>query len=152
MDSIGRVIPSDELMGGRRYLVYSLRREGLTFNEIGKRIGASNTRARQLYGEAEDKIERATINPLCLEGLCTRLVNTLLYHGIHSREDAKKAYDNGFLRPLKITGYGKKSHKEVLKWLGLPDEPTRTMVLVDKMCPHCEGTGIVSIKTWQAMG
>ncbi len=125
------------LLGERQKLAYTLRKEGMKFKEIGERMCISVNRARQLYSFAEYLLNR---EPHWDDGLSVRAANCMNNLNIHSREDALKAYQSGILRVGKRSprNYGWKSHKEVAKFLGLP-EPTKKPYKIyhPKFCPHC---------------
>lgn len=79
--------------------------------------------------------------------LSVRAANCLSNSGIETKEQAKQAIIEGRLKPDKkvwnwnapiqnrgIRNYGWKTHKEVCKWVGLPEphKPKRVQI-----CPHC---------------
>ena len=104
----------------RALMAYQLREQGLKFKEVGAKLGASACRARQLYCLAKWWLER---EPHWTDGLNVRAANALLNSGIKSRDETLAAFKTGTLH-LGIGGprnYGIKSHKEVAKWLGLPE-------------------------------
>lgn len=130
---------SSDLLGERRFLAYTLRKEGLKFKEVGKRMNVGAQRARQLYESAERRLNR---EPHWTDGLGVRPANCLWNMNIESREQALEAYNSGRLRPGKRgpRNYGWKSHKEVAKWLGLPEPQKHApRVYLAKTCPHCGG-------------
>lgn len=132
-------VASSDLLGERRFLAYTLRKEGLKFKEVGKRMNVGAQRARQLYESAERRLNR---EPHWMDGLDVRLANCLWNMNIESREQALEAYNSGRLRPGKRgpRNYGWKSHKEVAKWLGLPEpQKAAPRVYLAKTCPHCGG-------------
>jgi len=120
----------------RRSLAYSLREQGLTFKEIGKRMGIGPARARQIYGYAERLLTR---KPHWTDGLSTRAANIFNNLNLESRDAALAAYQDGRLcvGPRGPHWYGWTCHKEVAKWLGLPEpmKPTRKKPLLN--CPEC---------------
>ena len=99
-------------------------------------VGAQT--ARQLYVSVEYRLNR---EPHWTDGLSVRAANCLWNINIRSREQALEAYQSGRLKPLKYPrNYGWKSHKEVAKWLGLPEPQKQApRVYVPKVCPHCGG-------------
>lgn len=123
----------------RSDLAYQLRKQGLSFREIGERMGISSVRARQLYLAAKCKLTR---EPHWTDGLSVQSANCLNNCNINSREEAMEAYQSGKLRVGngRPRNYGWKTHKEVAKWLGLP-EPQKPSVRVRlaKTCPPCGG-------------
>ena len=140
-------VASGDLLGERRFLTYQLRKQGLKFKEIGKRMGISLSRAQQLYRSAEWRLNR---EPHWMDGLSVRAANCLNNCNINSREEALEAYQSGRLRVGKRgprnygkcgpRNYGWKSHKEVAKWLGLPEpQKPAPRVYLAKTCPHCGG-------------
>jgi hypothetical protein len=73
-----------------------------------------------------------------MDGLSTRAQNVLYNNDFSSREGVLAAYKSEKLHPtkgLRPRNYGWKCHKEVAKWLGLP-EPNKS---IPKTCPHCGG-------------
>ena len=131
-------VTSSDLLGERRFLAYQLRKEGLKFKDIGQRMNVGAQRARQLYESAERRLNR---EPHWMNGLSVRAANCLNNCNINSRQEALEAYQSGRLRPLKYPrNYGWKSHKEVAKWLRLPEpmKPSRR-IYAPKVCPHCGG-------------
>jgi len=74
-----------------------------------------------------------------MDALSVRAWNCLNSFNINSREEALAAYQSGRLTVGKRgpRNYGWKSHKEVARWLGLP-EPQR-QVRLPKICPYCGG-------------
>lgn len=132
-------VASSDLLGERRFLAYTLRKEGLEFKEVGKRMNVDAQWARQLYESAERRLNR---EPHWMDGLGVRPSNCLWNMNIESREQALEAYNSGRLRPGKRgpRNYGRKSHKEVAKWLGLPEpQKAAPRVYLAKTCPHCGG-------------
>lgn len=135
----GGAVASSDLLGERRFLAYQLRKQGLKFKDIGKRMNVGAQRARQLYASAEYRLTR---EPHWMDGLSVRAANCLWNMSIESREEALEAYNSGRLRPGKRgpRNYGWKSHKEVAKWLGLPEpQKPAPRVYAPKVCPHCGG-------------
>lgn len=132
-------VASSELLGERRFLAYTLRKQGLKFKDIGKRMNVGAQRARQLYTSAEYRLNR---EPRWMDGLSVRAANCLWNININSREEALEAYQSGRLHVGKRgpRHYGWKSHKEVAKWLGLPEpQKPAPRVYAPKVCPHCGG-------------
>ena len=126
----------EKLIGGRKFQAYQLREQGLTYTEIGKRMGITAGRVKQLYSIAKHRLEWSNY----FFGLSIKLGHLLNNIGIHNREQALEAFNSGKLKPGKggIRNYGWKSHKEMAKWLGLP-EPMKPMaaLLAMQTCPHC---------------
>lgn len=74
--------------------------------------------------------------PYWSDGLSRRVEICLNNCDIFSRKEALEAYKSGRLHPLKYPPrYGWVSHKELAKWLKLP-EPQKPFY-VPKKCPHC---------------
>lgn len=46
------VLRNKKVINYRRKIILELRRDGLTFREIGMAMGVGNTRAHQIYGQA----------------------------------------------------------------------------------------------------
>ena len=122
------------------FFAYQLREQGLTFKEIGKRMGVNTERARTLFCRSTYRISE---DPESVHyGLSTRAANRLCnYLNIRNRKEATKAYKAGKLHPetCKVNGYGWKTYKEIAEWLGFPEpqKPARAYVLT--VCPHCGG-------------
>lgn len=61
-----------------------------------------------------------------LEGLTSRTKNILLYQGLKTKKEVRHAINTGFLHLGKsenpVWGYGRKTHKEVCVWAGIPFE------------------------------
>lgn len=109
----------------RHQRVLRLRREGKTFREIGEHLGVSAGRARQVHESAE-RMERLQPERRWLEGLSQRTISVLARAKLYTREDVEKAVREGRLSwsnkmrdPGYIRDYGKKTHAEVLQWLGM---------------------------------
>lgn len=51
-----------ELLGERRYIAWTLRKQGKTFREVGDTLGISLARARQLYYNAVRKLYRRALD------------------------------------------------------------------------------------------
>ena len=133
-------LSSSDLLGERRTLAYNLRKQGLKYREIGKRMGVCAGRAQRIYSEAECILSR---EPSWCDGLSVRAANCLWSRDIKSREELLAMYNSGRLRPRKrggVRNFGWKSYREVAKWLGLP-EPQKAppKIRVPKTCPHCGG-------------
>lgn len=128
---------SSELLGERRFMAYQLRKQGLKFKDVGQRLNVCAQQARQLYESAEHRLNR---DPHWTDGLSTRPKNILINMGFESRKQVLEAYNLGRMRPCKRgpRNYGWKSHKEVAKWLGLP-EPMKPGIIarMAETCPHC---------------
>ena len=132
-------LSSSDLLGERRTLAYNLRNQGMKFKEVGKRMGVGAQRAAQLYASAKWRLNREAH---WMDGLGVRAANCLNNCNINSREEALEAYQSGKLRVGKRgpLNYGWKSHKEVAKWLGLPEpQKAAPRVYLAKTCPHCGG-------------
>lgn len=56
--------------------------------------------------------------------LSTRALTCLRARGIHTKEEAKAAILNRFLKPGNPSNYGVKTHNEVCAWCGLPTKKT----------------------------
>lgn len=101
-------------------IAYRLRKEGLLFKDIGKQLNVGVARARQLYIAAE-RIVNAPFNSL--KGLSARVENCLRNIGVENRQQALEAFKTFYNQGNDRTprNYGWTSHKELAKWLGLPD-------------------------------
>ena len=136
--AIDQAVASKKLSQERLTLVYNLRNQGLKFKEIGKRVGVGTQRAAILYSTSKRWMNR---KPRCTDGLSVRTLSCLYNCNINSRQKILKAYQSGLLKPTKYPrNYGWKRHKEVAKWLGLPEpQKTATRAYLAKICPHCGG-------------
>ncbi len=107
-------------LGERHYTVFRLVEDGAGFTAIAKQMGISCSRVRQIYFISKRKLSRADH---WTDGLSTRSVNCFRKWAIESRDDALKAFRSGRLRPDNKgpRNYGWLTHKEVAKWLGLPE-------------------------------
>lgn len=107
-----------ELLGERRLKVYQLREEGLSYVEIGRRIGVSPGRARDIRKDAEYILRQG---PHWTDGLPQRTASLLVNHiGFRSREEVMEVYQNG--RLTKYRNLGRKAYSEIRKWLGFEDD------------------------------
>lgn len=119
----------------RELLAYQLRKEGLPFSKIGERLNVSPPRARQIYISAEYSMKRPA---WWTDGLSVRAQNCLWKLGVSSREQAFEVYQKISAGRLNPRNYGRKTHEEVAKWLGLPDpQKSRPEVYPAERCPHC---------------
>lgn len=105
----------------RYWVVYNARRNGATFKKAGSIIGVGVERARQMVFKVERYLKDERSEPkVWWFGLSERAKNCLLNADMKSREDVRNAIANRKIRPLKFPrNYGKKTHLEVLKWLGV---------------------------------
>ena len=74
-----------------------------------------------------------------MDGLSTRCKLCIHNMDLKSRDDVLQAYKSGRLKPegkKHPRNYGWKSHREIAKWLGLP-EPVKPKQAVLIKCPHC---------------
>lgn len=112
-----------------------LRQQGLTFAEIGRRMGCSAARANAIYLDAEWAANRP---PSWKNGMSVRALCVLDRLGLNDRESALAAYHSGQLHPRNplARNYGWTTHREIAAWLGLP-EPQE---VATKVCPHCGHT------------
>lgn len=135
----------------RRLLVYELKNRGVKFREIGERLGITANKANHRYHE---EVWRRSMprGRNWWDGLSVRATNCLANANLCSRKAVLKAFKSGRLRPnvyrynaygIRIMAgstrnYGWNTHKEVAKWLGLP-EPVKpaAKTKVPLMCPHC---------------
>ena len=122
-------------LNNREQSAYDMRNQGYSFRQIGKALNnVGPNRARQIYRMAVYKLNK---EPSVLDCLSARSANCLRKAGIRDKESAIRAVKTGFLHPdnRKLMNYGWVSHKEVCRWLNLPEPRKKTK----KVCPHCGG-------------
>jgi hypothetical protein len=107
------------LLTERVQLAYKLRQQGLAFKEIGKRLGVGRAAAWHMHKVAVYKLSQ---EPAWDDGLGVRIRQILGYRYIKSRSQLLRSFKSGELE--KSRNYGWQMHKEVAKWLGLP-EPSK---------------------------
>lgn len=100
--------------------IWVLRKEGRTYNEIGKIEGISSSKARYLF---EVVSRRGGRPPLWTDGLSDRLANSLRWLGFKDREDVTEAMKSGHLKRLALFERGLRggAMAELAQWLGLED-------------------------------
>ena len=107
----------------RRDRAFALRRQGKTFKEIGESLGVCDVRAREIYGRAREVL----LGPgHWTDALGVRTQNVLLNAGLNTVNEVKEAISSGKLRPhqggareMRALNYGKKSHEELVEFLGM---------------------------------
>ena len=114
-----------------------LESEGLSYSEIGKRIGVSAQRACQIcYHIRKRREERARESVSWASGVSARLYHVICNMKIESREQAIEMFPRLWphKRPGKITprNYGRKSHDELAALLGFPKPKYGVLI-----CKHC---------------
>jgi len=132
---------SINFLGERRFLAYQLRKQGMKFKDIARRLNVGAARAQHLFLSAQYRLNR---KPHWSDGLSVRVSNCLNCCDINNREELLEAYKCGKLHAQSLwpPNYGWKSHKEVAKWLGLPEphKPIKRLYFSSpKACPHCGG-------------
>ncbi len=123
----------------REKFVRKLRANGRTFKEIGVQLGISAGRANQIFRRTEWVVNR---EPHWMDGLGVRASNCLNNFNINSRQQAMEAFKSGKLKAGAggPRNYGWATHKEVAKWLGLPEpQKPAPKIFIPKTCPHCGG-------------
>jgi hypothetical protein len=110
-----------ELLGAKRLRAVTLRRGGMTYREIGEKIGVSPGSAMQIVGRGEAMLWRRGEGIDEVE-LSVRAVNCLNNAGIgSSRKSVREAIDSGVLHPSKsIRNYGWETHKICCEYAGTP--------------------------------
>jgi hypothetical protein len=125
--------------------------EGMQFGEIGKQMGITPARARQIYLTAkrhENKSKLAQVTHVSndphtvfsLLGFPEKAITAFLNANISTVEKLKELLTSGVLKPGKIRGYGPTNHRRVCEILKLKTEPkpkqkAKLSTLVK--CPHC---------------
>ena len=105
----------------REFTVYTLRNHKLTFSAIGKRLGCSVTRVRQMHRRF---LRRISYEKHWTNGLSARAANCLCIFNFSSRAEVLASLISADgLHPARdrYRNYGWKTHKEVATWLGLPE-------------------------------
>jgi hypothetical protein len=107
----------------RRRIAAQLRSDKLTWAAIGKILGVSSSRAMQLARSAE-RMKLFPFEPGHslheLDGLSTRVRNTLKCEGYETRQQVIEDLNSNRLAPdCKTTNYGIKAHEEVCAWAGV---------------------------------
>lgn len=66
-----------------------------------------------------------------------QLANVFNNLDLNTKAEIRQAFESGRLNPRKVRHYGWESHREVAKWLGLPEpiKPSKQ----PRFCPHCGG-------------
>jgi hypothetical protein len=110
-----------ELLGARRLRAVTLRRGGMTYREIGEKIGVCHQRASQIVAIGEGMLWRRKEGVDAVE-LGVRAANCLNNAGIGSgRKSVREAIDSGVLHPSKsIRNYGWKTHEICCEYAGIP--------------------------------
>lgn len=103
----------------RLVLVADLRKQGLTFQQIGERIHTSTGHARTICLQAEEREEEERC-PGWRYGLSVRAANTLSNMHIDTRAEATEAFKSA-IDPLRRKGLGPATYREIRLWLGLED-------------------------------
>lgn len=123
------------LLGKRRFEAYKLREQGLTFKDVGLKMGVHGSRARDLYCSA---LMRIKYGPSWDAGLSVRASNVLNNFGVNSKEEALQKYLSGELVPNKSPrNWGWKCHRELARWLGVDEPKKKSKHSQLKTCPHC---------------
>jgi hypothetical protein len=118
-----------EKTAARRVEVYNLRRQGLAFSEIGKRLQITGNRARCIFEVARDIIEN---EPHPFQSLDCRTRNILSDHEIKTLESLFNFYQKlDASRSRWPRRYGWKSHQGIALILGLP-KPEKVSVPASK--------------------
>jgi len=108
----------------REFTVYTLRNHKLTFSAIGKRLGCSVTRVRQMHRRF---LRRISDEKHWTNGLSAHAANCLCIFNFSSRAEVLASLISADgLHPARdrYRNYGWKTHREVVSWLDLP-EPVR---------------------------
>jgi len=90
------------------------------------------TKKREIWIYKDNEMELRRLHPFG-DDICFRAFAFLLRNGIHSKEEAMIAMTEKRWMPANgHRGYGKKTHSDLKKWLGIEDQ-SNCMV----KCPHC---------------
>ena len=114
-------------------------------HELGYTIPISIFRIKRFRGVGyctiQELIKIGVVKEYDADDLSIRARNCLNSIGIKTKEQAVEAINDGRLHPdnnpikqIAVRNYGWKTHKEVCKWLGLP-EPHKAKTV--QFCPHC---------------
>ena len=120
------VITNEHLRQKKNEFVLTARDKGQTLAEIGRKLGLSQERIRQIEYKAK-QIRQIDLNGI--ECLPVRIQNTFTWMEITNKEDALAAINSGKLNATYVKGmksvpnYGAKSHKIVLDWLNINSTP-----------------------------
>jgi len=112
-------------MDKRSYRVYRMRTdEKKSFREIGKVIGRSERRSRQLFEAGIKRIELKKSGgeskpEYSLSGRALHCIYRAFQNTSVKKTEVIRALKNGRLSPGKVRGYGWKTHREVCKWAGV---------------------------------
>lgn len=110
-----RIIIRNNLISPRKREAQALRKQGNNYRQIGKLIGVSINRAREMVIEA-DQFDKDAANPAWHFGLTSRSKNCLLAGGFESLSQvAEHIRKHGDLP--KLTNLGKGSRTEIITWL-----------------------------------
>ena len=120
-------------IAGERYAkAAQLRMEGKTYKQIGVFFGLTATSGQRLVCDAWRKVcacEPKEYTGTPVTGLSTLAKNALLHAGCESKEDIERGVKSGAIHDRAgIPNYGKKSHKEVLAWLGVKQQDNKKTV------------------------
>ncbi len=138
-----------EPLNDQQKQVMQLREQGLTHAQIGRAMGFSGTRAKEMVIEAQRRMQDIAKNgqdALCLLPALAR--QFLEAHGLTSRAEVRAAMDAGKLfwseqwgRPsygkLIYRSYGWGTWQVLCEWAGLPRPVSTKHRCVT--CPHCGG-------------
>lgn len=112
-------------MNERHTKALELRMTGKSYAHIGKVLGISIGRARQIVAIAERKIRLDQQGPDWAQDLPTKLMNALIAGGFNSKDEIRQALIDGVIGLYpdsvkgKVQGIGPKSIKELKGWAGL---------------------------------
>jgi hypothetical protein len=108
-----------EILGSKRLRAVTLRRGGMTYREIGEKIGVGPQRASQIVAIGERKLRLREAGVDAVE-LGVRAGNCLNNAGIgSSRKSVREAIDSGVLHPNKsgtMTAMRELNEPELLEW------------------------------------
>lgn len=105
-----------ELLGHRRFKVYTMREAGATYREIGREMGVTAGRARDIRKHAEYLL---ACEPHWTDGLETRTAHAIQNCGFKNKAEVAGALESGKLR--RYRNIGRKAISDVEKWLGVSE-------------------------------
>lgn len=99
---------------GVRYLqAFKFRESGMTYREIGEKLGVSGQTARFMVWKANRLL---CADKTSFLGLTTKTANVLLCD-YKTREEVEEGVKSGEITPKNTPNLGKKGYAEILRWL-----------------------------------
>lgn len=110
--------------------VTELRKQGLTYKQIGVQLKMTKQRVHQIL-VANKKKESA--KHLWTHGLSVRNIRIIQQLKINGQAELKQGIENGDIQPFKYKNFGLKSYHDLCAWAGVQPVEFRNL----KPCPHC---------------